>query len=106
MSRAHFQKVAATPAPSTHTRFRRRTGSLRAASMLLLLVAATAATSPAQTFKTLYNFCSRAGCTDGGLPYEMALVQGANGDLYDPSYSPNNGGTWFWGQVPTQEPAG
>jgi uncharacterized repeat protein (TIGR03803 family) len=97
MSRAHFQKVAATPAPSTHTRFRRRTGSLRAASMLLLLVAATAATSPAQTFKTLYNFCSRAGCTDGGLPYEMALVQGANGDLYGTTdaYGANGYGTVF-----------
>jgi len=56
-----------------------------------------AATSPAQTFKTIYNFCSKAGCTDGGVPYEMALVQGANGDLYGTTgdYGANGYGTVF-----------
>lgn len=58
--------------------------SQRAALMLLLLVAATTATSTAQTFKTLYNFCSTSSggvCLDGRYPL-ASLVQGANGDLY------------------------
>jgi uncharacterized repeat protein (TIGR03803 family) len=97
MSQTRFQEVTAIHAPSAHIRFRERSGSRRAALILLLLVAATAATSPAQTFKTLYNFCSKVNCTDGGLPYEMALVQGANGDLYGTTgaYGANGYGTVF-----------
>jgi hypothetical protein len=48
MSRKRFQEVTGMPAPSAHIRIRERTG-LRAALMVLLLVAATAPTSPAQT---------------------------------------------------------
>jgi len=73
---------------------------VRAVLMLLLLVAATVATSPAQTFKTLYNFCSKrnpAGyCADGSTPL-APLVQGANGDLYGTTYldGTNGSGTVF-----------
>ena len=90
MSRTLSQEGTATPAPSAHISFRERTGSLRPAWMLLLLVAATAATSPAQTFKTLYSFCSKSSggyCTDGQNP-ETTLVQGPSGYLY---------GTTFYG---------
>jgi len=85
MPRTRFQEVIALPALSMHVSLRKRTGSLRAALMLLLLLAATVATSSAQTFKTLYNFCSKISpsgvCLDGRNPY-ASLVQGANGDLY------------------------
>jgi uncharacterized repeat protein (TIGR03803 family) len=100
MSRTRFQDVTAMPAPSAHIRFRERTGNLRAALMLLLLAAATAATSPAQTFKNLYNFCSvtnTAGyCLDGQNP-ETTLVQGTNGNLYGTTFygGPGNYGTVF-----------
>jgi uncharacterized repeat protein (TIGR03803 family) len=86
MSGTRFEEVTGMPAPSAHIRFRERTGSLRAGLILLLLVAATGVTSPAQTFKTLYNFCSKTGeggyCLDGAGPLYTTLVQGANGDLY------------------------
>lgn len=99
MSRTRFQEVTAMPAPSAHIRFRERTGSLRAALMLLVLLAASAATAPAQTFKTLYNFCGKknpAGfCADGGGPF-APLVQGANGDLYGTTIV---GGTNDYGTV-------
>jgi uncharacterized repeat protein (TIGR03803 family) len=35
----------------------------------------------AVTFKTVYNFCSQTGCTDGELP-EAAVIQATNGNLY------------------------
>jgi uncharacterized repeat protein (TIGR03803 family) len=102
MSRTRFQEVTAIPAPSADISFRERTGSLRAALMLVLLVAATAAISAAQTFKTVHNFCSKknpAGyCLDGQNPWST-LVQGANGDLYGTTFAggANNGnyGTVF-----------
>jgi uncharacterized repeat protein (TIGR03803 family) len=101
MSRTLSQEVAATPAPSAHISFRERTGRLRAALMLLFLVAATAATSSAQTFKTLYNFCgnknSAGYCLDGQNP-SSSLVQGTNGNLYGTTTSggPSGGfGTVF-----------
>jgi uncharacterized repeat protein (TIGR03803 family) len=100
MSQTRFQEDPAMPAPSAQITFRGWTGGLRAALMLLLLVVATAATSSAQTFKTLYNFCSvtnTAGyCTDGQNP-ETTLVQGANGNLYGTTFygGPGNYGTVF-----------
>jgi uncharacterized repeat protein (TIGR03803 family) len=50
---------------------------------VFVLWAATAIAMPAQTFTTLYNFCSQGGasCTDGAVPMSP-LVQGANGQLY------------------------
>jgi len=99
MSRIRFQEVTAAPSTGAHICFRGGTNSLRAALMLLLLVAATAATSPAQTFKTIYNFCSvtnAAGyCTDGQNP-SSTLVQGVNGSLYGTT---TNGGTNGYGMV-------
>jgi hypothetical protein len=85
MPRTRFQEVTTMPAPSAHINFRGRTGSLPAVLMLLLLVAATAATSPAQTFKILHNFCSVKNssgfCADGQNPFETTLAQGTNGNL-------------------------
>jgi uncharacterized repeat protein (TIGR03803 family) len=45
----------------------------------LWAMAATAL--PAQTFTTLYNFCSQSNCTDGIGPRD-ALIQATNGSLY------------------------
>jgi len=56
-------------------------------SLVFLFCIATAITSPAQTFATLYSFCPKSGCTDGWSP--SGLLQGTNGDLY--------GATWFGG---------
>ena len=36
---------------------------------------------PAQTFTTIYNFCAKAGCTDGQSP-GASLVQATDGNLY------------------------
>jgi uncharacterized repeat protein (TIGR03803 family) len=50
---------------------------------VLLLLAATAIVTSAQTFTTLYTFCSRGGnqCTDGDRPI-AGLVQGTDGNFY------------------------
>jgi uncharacterized repeat protein (TIGR03803 family) len=99
MSQTRFREVAAMPAPNSHISFRKRTGSPLAALMLLLLVASTAAPSPAQTFKTLYNFCSKTSggyCTDGQNP-NTTMVQGPSGSLYGTTFygGPGNYGTIF-----------
>jgi uncharacterized repeat protein (TIGR03803 family) len=100
MSRTRYQEVTAMPAPSVHISLRERTGSLRVALMLLLLVAATAATSSAQTFKTRYNFCSKTNisgyCLDGKNS-STTLVQGTSGNLYGTTFygGPANYGTVF-----------
>jgi uncharacterized repeat protein (TIGR03803 family) len=107
MSQTRFQEVTAIPAPRAHILFRERTGSLRAALVLLLLVAAMAATSPAQTFKTVYNFCKKGSggyCSDGQNPWST-LVQGTNGDLYGTTfYGGSNNGNY--GTVFRINPAG
>ena len=41
--------------------------------------------TPSGTLTTLYSFCSRTNCTDGGNP-SAALVQAANGDFYGTTY--------------------
>jgi uncharacterized repeat protein (TIGR03803 family) len=51
------------------------------ACAVFVLYATTAAALPAQTFTTLYSFCSQSGCADGGYPL-AGLVQATNGDLY------------------------
>jgi len=58
-------------------------GWLKRTLVALLLCVGAAIASPAQTFTTLYSFCSQGGinCTDGAGPY-AGLVQGANGNLY------------------------
>lgn len=52
--------------------------------------------TPAQTFTTLYSFCSQANCTDGITP-SAALIQATNGSLYGSTLSggTNNDGTLF-----------
>jgi uncharacterized repeat protein (TIGR03803 family) len=49
--------------------------------------------TPGGTLKTLYNFCSQSGCTDGYSP-EAALVQATNGDFYGTT---QRGGTSYDG---------
>ncbi len=55
-----------------------------------------AGSAQAQTFTSLYDFCSQSNCTDGITP-EAALIQGTNGSLYGSTFSggTNNDGTLF-----------
>jgi uncharacterized repeat protein (TIGR03803 family) len=69
---------------------------------LMLVVAATTGAS-AQTFKTIYSFCSQSNCTDGGNPY-AGLVQATNGHFYGTT---NEGtGAYFEGTVFEITPSG
>jgi uncharacterized repeat protein (TIGR03803 family) len=49
----------------------------------------------AGTLTTIYNFCSKGGCADGGSPY--GLIQATDGDLYGTTsgYGANGHGTVF-----------
>jgi uncharacterized repeat protein (TIGR03803 family) len=49
--------------------------------------------TPSGTLTTLYNFCAKTGCTDGGAPY-AGLVQATNGDFYGTTAS-GGAGTVF-----------
>ncbi len=65
----------------------------RIACSLLALFIATAVASSGQTFKTLASFDG----TDGGGPFYVTLVQGANGNFFGTTYGDgaNDGGTVF-----------
>jgi uncharacterized repeat protein (TIGR03803 family) len=65
----------------------------------ILMILATAIASPAQTFKTLVSF----DFTNGANPYNMALVQGTDGNLYGTTVS---GGTDSAGTVFKVTPTG
>ena len=69
--------------------------SMRACGFLLLWATAAIAL-PAQTFTSLYNFCSQSACTDGSFPYGE-LVQATDGNLYGTTGSGGaiGGGTVF-----------
>ncbi len=54
---------------------------MRRAALLLALLVAIAIASPAQTFTTLYSFCTQEQCTDGANPYST-LVQDSHGNFY------------------------
>jgi uncharacterized repeat protein (TIGR03803 family) len=54
---------------------------LWAAAAVSLPAQTTAGVPPAQTFNTLYNFCSQLNCTDGWDPV-AGLIQGTDGNLY------------------------
>jgi uncharacterized repeat protein (TIGR03803 family) len=70
--------------------------ALKLICVLSMFCIATAIATPAQTFKTLYSFCSLANCTDAANP-RAGLIQGTNGNLYGTTYSGgiNNYGTVF-----------
>jgi uncharacterized repeat protein (TIGR03803 family) len=61
--------------------------------LFLLLIAATAIVSPAQTFTTLVQF----NYTDGAFPQGMTLIQATNGNFYGTTYvgGKYHGGTIF-----------
>lgn len=54
---------------------------LRAVHAAAALCVAAALALQAQTYTTLYSFCSDPNCADGVYP-QAALIQGANGGLY------------------------
>ena len=49
--------------------------------IVVLMCAAFAISSSAQTLTTIYDFCSQTGCADGGSPFG-GLVQGSDGNFY------------------------
>ena len=53
----------------------------RSVVILVLVCVATAIAAPAQTFTTLYNFCSQSNCADGSGPTD-GLVQATDGFFY------------------------
>ena len=63
---------------------------------VLVLCATTAIALPAQTFTTLYTFCSQSGCTDGEYP-NLGLVQATDDNFYGTTSSggKSNQGTVF-----------
>lgn len=71
----------------------------RNVSVILLLCAATAIASPAQTFTNLANF----DITDGAFPNYMSLIQGANGNYYGTTIE---GGFYNEGTVFKMTPGG
>jgi len=52
-----------------------------ALAMVLVSAFITNQSAQAQTFATLYSFCSEKDCKDGGEPY-AGLIQGTDGNLY------------------------
>jgi uncharacterized repeat protein (TIGR03803 family) len=73
------------------------------AFLCVTMFSATAAiVSTAQTFTTLYNFCSQVNCADGSQP-TSELVQGLDGSFYGTTYI---GGANSFGTVFTITPSG
>jgi uncharacterized repeat protein (TIGR03803 family) len=64
--------------------------------LAFLGILVTTAAARAQTFNTLYSFCSEADCADGSTPY-AGLIQGKGGSFFGTTFSggSNNGGTVF-----------
>jgi len=89
-----------TAPPGTLTNLPRKapivTNRVYGLTFLLLLALATLA--QAQTFTSLYNFCSASGCSDGGLPY-AGVIQESAGNRYGTTgyygLSSSNGGVVF-----------
>ena len=77
------------------------------AYLVFLLCAAAAIALPAQTFTTLYSFCSQSGCTDGANPF-AGLIQAMDGNLYGTTAygEPNNFCTYGCGTIFRVTPTG
>jgi uncharacterized repeat protein (TIGR03803 family) len=54
----------------------------------------------AQTFTSLYSFCSKTGCTDGSGPFGN-LVQGTDGDIYGITETGGSGGPGTFFKITT-----
>jgi uncharacterized repeat protein (TIGR03803 family) len=52
----------------------------------------------AGTYAVLYNFCSKANCTDGFYPY-AGVIEDASGNLYGNTYNGGNGTSYGGGVV-------
>jgi len=52
--------------------------------------------TPKGKLTTVYNFCSKTGCTDGASPYGAGLVQSTNGSFYGTTFG---GGAHGYGTV-------
>ena len=59
-----------------------------------------AVSAQAQTFTSLYSFCSNAGCTDGGGP-RGNLVQGTDGNIYGITETGGSGGAGTFFKITT-----
>jgi uncharacterized repeat protein (TIGR03803 family) len=59
-----------------------------------------AARAQAQTFTSLYSFCSKKGCTDGSGPLGT-LVQGTDGDIYGITETGGSGGPGTFFKITT-----
>jgi uncharacterized repeat protein (TIGR03803 family) len=66
------------------------TSSVLALATVLGLTVIETQSAQAQTFTTLYNFCSQSKCTDGLNP-EAGLIQGTDGDLHGTTYGAGGG---------------
>jgi uncharacterized repeat protein (TIGR03803 family) len=53
----------------------------RIIGIIVIVCAAATVSAPAQTFNTLYDFCSQPNCADGSTPI-AGLAQGTEGALY------------------------
>jgi uncharacterized repeat protein (TIGR03803 family) len=74
---------------------RSRAATLLALATVLVSALATIQSAQAQTFTTLYSFCTESNCKDGQAPASM--VQATNGDLYGVTTQggEHDGGTMF-----------
>ncbi len=68
---------------------------MRSIVLILAVIVATPLASLAQTFTTLYSFCSKSNCSDGSTPF-AGVVQGTDGNFYGTT---SGGGTHLNGTV-------
>jgi uncharacterized repeat protein (TIGR03803 family) len=90
-----FTITAESPGTGKEDNMSKFNWGMKACGIFLLWVTAAVAL-PAQTFTTIYSFCSQTNCADGDGP-QAGLVQGTDGNLYGTTAygGANNDGTVF-----------